>query len=103
MSQLSEIKCPHCGKWSPWTNKVDDKCSSCGQYLEPDRVAHHEQQKVADAQRKNYYMDIKESDETIVQLYKIFINSVRFGAYYVVMLFFVIVAAMLFIVGLIAV
>jgi predicted RNA-binding Zn-ribbon protein involved in translation (DUF1610 family) len=103
MSQLSEIKCPHCGKWSPWTNKVDDKCSSCGQYLEPGRVAHHAQQQVAEAQRKNYYMEIKESDETIVQLYKILVNSVRWGAYYVVMLFFVLAAVMLFIVGLIAI
>jgi methionyl-tRNA synthetase len=103
MSQLSEIKCPHCEHWSVWTDKVDDKCTNCGEYLEPGRLAHREQMKVADAQRKNYYMEIKDTDETIVQLYKILINSVRWGAYYAVMLFFVFVAAILFVIGLIAI
>jgi len=102
MSLVSEIKCPHCGAWNPSTGKVDAKCVKCGRYLEPERVAHDEEVKFAESQRQGYYLAISENDEQLTQIYKIFANAIRWSAYYSVMLFFLIMAAIIFIVGLIA-
>jgi len=103
MSQVSEIKCPNCGEWNKWTDKVDDKCKACGEYLEPGRFVRAEEiKKIKAANKKNEYFVMKDSDETIVQLYKLFLNSILWGSYYVVMLFFIFIAGMLLIVGLIA-
>lgn len=102
MSLVSEIKCPHCGAWSPSTGMVDAKCVKCGTHLEPERVAHYEEVKLAESQRPGYYLVISENDEQLTQIYKIFINAIRWSAYYSVMLFFLFVAAIIFIIGLIA-
>lgn len=102
MSQTSEIKCPHCGKWSESTGNVDATCNACGHYIEPERHAHGEERKIAIAQQGNYYLVIKDSDETITEIFKMFINSIRWSAYYMVMLFFIIVGAMIFIFGILA-
>ncbi|MBV8390294.1 MAG: hypothetical protein JO080_10885 [Mucilaginibacter sp.] len=102
MSLVSEIKCPKCGAWSPSTGEVDAKCVKCGAYLEPERVAHEEEVKLAESQRTGYYMVISENDEQLTQIYKIFVNAVRWSAYYSVMLFFLFIAAIIFIIGLIA-
>ena len=102
MSLVSEIKCPECGAWSPSTGMVDAKCVKCGAYLEPERVIHLEEVKLAESQRQGYYLTISENDEQLTQIYKIFANAIRWSAYYTVMLFFVIVAAVTFIIGLIA-
>lgn len=103
MSQVSEIKCPGCGEWNTGTGKVDATCVKCNEYLEPELVTHEEEKKAAEAQKQNYYMVIKDTDETIVQIFKLFINSVRWGAYYVVMLFFIFITVLLVIVGVVAV
>jgi hypothetical protein len=103
MSQVNEIKCPDCGAWNQSTGVVDAKCVSCGAFLEPERVAHAEEVKLAEARKGSYYLVINENDETITQIFKIFINSVRWGAYYLVMLFFLIVAGALLIWGIVAI
>ena len=102
MSLVSEIKCPHCGAWSPSTGMVDAKCVKCNSDLEPERKAHDEDVKFAEANRLGYYLTISENDEQLTQIYKIFVNAVRWSAYYSVMLFFIFVAAIIFIIGLIA-
>lgn len=103
MSQVSEIKCPHCGAWNTGTGKVDATCVKCNEYLEPELVAREEEKKIAIAQKQGYYMVIKDSDETIVQIFKMFVNSIRWSAYYVAMLFFVFAAILLLIFGIVAV
>ncbi|WP_157547532.1 hypothetical protein [Hymenobacter sp. DG25A] len=30
-------KCPHCGHWSEWQQRPDDRCARCGQLLDPVR------------------------------------------------------------------
>ncbi|MBS1521877.1 MAG: hypothetical protein JST50_12820 [Bacteroidetes bacterium] len=102
MSLVSEIKCPHCGAWNPSTGVVDAKCVKCDAYLEPERNAHYEDVKFAEANRQGYYLTISENDEQLTQIYKIFANAIRWSAYYSVMLFFLIMAAIIFIIGLIA-
>ena len=102
MSLVSEIKCPECGAWSPSTGMVDAKCVKCGALLEPERVAHYEEVKLAESRNQGYYLTISENDEQLTQIYKIFANAIRWSAYYSVMLFFLIMAAIIFIIGLIA-
>lgn len=103
MSQVSEIKCPHCGKWGLWNGKVDQKCANCHGYLDPERFLHESEKKVAaDVATKEDFYTLKDSDETIVQLYKMFVNSFRFGSYYTILLFFIVIAILLVIFGLLA-
>ena len=103
MSLVSEIKCPHCGHWHPSTGMADARCAACGDYLEPERLAHEKEMKIAESKKGNYYLEVKDSDETITQIFKIFVNSARWTAYYMVMLFFVIMAGILFIVGIVTI
>jgi methionyl-tRNA synthetase len=102
MSLVNEIKCPHCEAWNQSTGMVDAKCANCSEYLEPARVEHEEEKRLAAARNENYYLKINDNDETLTQLFKIFVNSVRWSAYYAVMLFFIFVAGILLIVGIIA-
>jgi len=30
---MGEKKCPHCGEWSTWNQKLDDPCDHCGKPL----------------------------------------------------------------------
>ena len=99
---VNEIKCPECGAWNQSTGMVDAKCTSCHEYLEPERLAHAEDVKIAEARRSNYYLEVSENDETLTQIFKIWINSIRWTAYYTVMLFFIFVASIIFIIGIIA-
>ncbi len=102
MSQLSIIKCPSCGQWSNRAGKDDDKCEKCGAYLEPERFLRSEEHRIEEDQRKDNYLVVKESDETIVQLGKLFINAMRWGSYFGAVLFFIAITVMLVIFGLIA-
>jgi hypothetical protein len=31
-------KCPHCGFWSPWQQRADDRCERCGLLLDAQRL-----------------------------------------------------------------
>lgn len=35
-------KCPHCGYWSPWQQRPEDRCERCGQLLDPVRNRHEQ-------------------------------------------------------------
>ena len=97
MSEISEIKCPSCGQWNAWTDKDDDKCASCGEYLEPERYVRAEKTKIQDA--KMNYLVINETDENIVQIGKIFVNGLRFGSYLGAAVFFVFITALIVVFG----
>lgn len=103
MSLASEIKCPHCGAWSQSTGMVDAKCPACGKYLEPELLLHEKEKKIVDDtnREKDFYV-LKDSDETIVQLYKMFVNSFRLGSYYTILLFFIFISVLLVAFGLLA-
>jgi hypothetical protein len=65
-------------------------------------MAHDEDVKLAESHRQGYYLTINENDEQLTQIYKIFANAIRWSAYYSVMLFFIFMAGIIFIIGLIA-
>jgi hypothetical protein len=102
MSLVSEIKCPECGHWSQSTGKADAKCSNCGAHLEPERFSHETTTAFANANKKDDYFVVKDSDETITQIFKLFMNPLRWGSYYVALLFFILIAGMLAIFGILA-
>lgn len=35
----SEKKCPHCGKWTLWNQKAEDRCQHCGGVLDERTVS----------------------------------------------------------------
>jgi hypothetical protein len=103
MSQVSEIKCPHCNEWVQWSGKVDDKCVNCSEYLEPERFAYESEKRFTeDANKKKDFYVLRDSDETVTQLYKMFVNSFRVGSYYVMLLFVIFIAFLITIFGLLA-
>lgn len=46
---LSSKKCPHCGFWSNWQQRADDRCERCGLLLDAPRLR-SEQKREAQAQ-----------------------------------------------------
>jgi hypothetical protein len=102
MSQLNEIKCSHCGHWVVWNCKVDDKCSHCGHYLDEGRLIQFQQKQAADEAKKNDdFFTVKDSDETLTQIYKTFLNIFRWGTFYGVPVIFIVVGAFVVVYGLI--
>ncbi|WP_295671667.1 hypothetical protein [uncultured Mucilaginibacter sp.] len=102
MSQVSEIKCPVCGEWSKWTSKIDEKCPHCHSYLDPGRLQYAEDKKInAEANFKNSYLVISETDDPIVQMGKQFANWLRWTTFYGISVVFFIIAIMLILFGLV--
>lgn len=56
-------KCPHCGQWTIWNNKLDDRCTHCNTLLNQRRLAeielHHKREEEHKA--KDLYR-IRETD-----------------------------------------
>ena len=103
MSLVNEIKCTKCGHWNQSTGKTDARCVNCGEYLEPERFSHASEIALANANVKDDYFVVKDSDETITQIFKLFMNPLRWGSYYIALLFFILVAGMLIVFGLLSV
>ncbi len=102
MSQVSEIKCPACGKWSDRTGKIDEKCPHCHAYFDPGRVKYAEELKIhAENTKKNSYLVIKETDDPVMQIIKQFVNWLRWGTYYGISVIYMVIALMVVVFGLI--
>jgi predicted amidophosphoribosyltransferase len=83
MSQVSEIKCPVCEKWCNWTGKTDEKCPNCGELLDPEGFRYEEEKKILiEKSQYNRYLIIKDTDDTIVQMAKQFINWLKWTTFY---------------------
>jgi len=93
MSQESEIKCPACGKWSKWTNKIDETCPYCGAYLDAPRLQYAEENRLnTEKVRRDSYLVINETDDPIVQMFKQFVNWLRWATFFgISVIYFVIV------------
>jgi hypothetical protein len=102
MSQISEIKCPSCGKWSEWTGKIDEKCPHCGAHFEPGRMQYAEQTKLnTEKVRKNSYLVINKTDDPIVQMFKQFVNWLRWATFFGISVIYVVIAVMVIVYGLV--
>ena len=101
MSQVSEIKCSVCGKWSKWTSKVDERCPNCNAHLDPGRLQYAEQNRInAETNRKNSYLVIKESDDPVVQMFKQFTNWLMWTTFYGISVIYFVIVIMVVVFGL---
>jgi len=90
MSQVCEIKCPHCGQWTLWKGDVDDRCLYCDSFLEPQRFSREIEKKiVTQVKKENDYFALKPTDGRIKREVKIFFNSFRWLIYYFEIAFFI--------------
>jgi len=102
MSQVSEIKCPVCGKWSNWTSKIDERCPNCDAQLNPGRFQYEEEKKInTERAQKDSYFIVKDTDDTIVQMAKQFINWLRWGTFYGLSVIYFFIAFMIIVFGLV--
>ena len=102
MDQLSEMKCPACGKWCKWTSKIDEKCPNCGAYLDHGRLLYADQQRVhTEREKNNSYLVIKENEDPVVQMLKQFINWLRWGTFYGISVIYCVIAVMVILYGLV--
>ena len=101
MSQVSEIKCPVCGKWCTWTSKIDEKCPNCHAYLDPGRFVYAEEKRMnTEKTRKNSYLVIRETDDPVMQILKQFVNWLRWGTYFGISVIYFVIALMVIVYGL---
>jgi hypothetical protein len=103
MSQVSEIKCPHCGEWTMWRDKVDDRCLFCGEFLEPKRFSREIEEKIiTQLKKENDYFAVKPTDGPVKRQIKLFFNSVRWLVYYLQLALFGFVTLLLLLLSLLA-
>ena len=102
MSQIREIKCPHCGEWTMWNGEVDDRCLFCNEFLEPKRFSREVEKQInRELLKENDYFFIKPDDGTLARWFKSILNKVRWLAYYVQIAFFIFVTLLLVLLSLI--
>ena len=103
MSQVSEIKCPSCKKWSNWTGKIDAKCPHCGALLDSEHFKYAEEKRIRIAQDKeNGYLLIHEADDPLIKMWKEFINWLRWTTFYGISVIYVFIAIILLLFGIVA-
>jgi endogenous inhibitor of DNA gyrase (YacG/DUF329 family) len=101
MSQVNEIKCPVCGEWSKWTSKIDERCPNCHEYLDAGRFRYAEEKRInAESNRKNSYLIIKDTDDPVVQMFKQFVNWLRWTTFYGISAIYFVIAIMIIVFGL---
>lgn len=103
MSQIREIKCPHCGEWTLWNGEIDDRCLYCDGFLEPKRFSREVEKKIRkEVLKEEDYLFIKPGDGPFTKAVKSFLNFVRWWAYYLQIAFFVFISLILLLLGLFA-
>ena len=102
MSEVSEIKCPACGKWSNWTGKIDERCPHCNAHLDATRYKYAEEQRItAERMYKAGVLDIKDTDDPIIQMFKQFINWLLWTTFYGISVIYFVIAIMIVLYGLV--
>ncbi len=104
MSQVREIKCPHCGEWTMWNGHVDDRCLFCNEFLEPQRFSREIEKKVVtEIKKEDDYFALSPADSYVIRRIKLFFNSFRWMVIYLQIAFFVFISAIIVLVSLLVV
>ena len=104
MSQVREIKCPHCGEWTLWNGNVDDRCLFCNEFLEPQRFSREIEKKVVtEVKKENDYFALNPSDNYLKRRIKLLFNSFRWMVFYLQIAFFIFITAIIVLVSLLVV
>jgi len=102
MSQVSEIKCPVCGKWSEWTGKIDERCPHCAAHYDAGRLQYAEENRIkTEINRQNSYLIIKDTDDPVVQMGKQFVNWLRWATFYGISVIYIVIAVLVILYGLV--
>lgn len=92
MSQVREIKCPHCGKWTLWDGGIDDRCLNCNGFLETRAFSREVERKIRDdAAREKNILIIRPGDGLLTRLGKRLLNALRWWTIIMQVTFFVVV------------
>ncbi len=103
MSQVREIKCPNCGEWTLWTGHIDDRCLHCNGFLEPQRFSREVEKKIRkEVIKENDYLFIKPGDSEFKRHLKCFLNSIRWIAFYIQIVFFLFISFVIVLISIIA-
>ena len=103
MTQIREIKCPHCGEWTMWNGDIDDRCLYCDGFLEPQRFSREVEKKInKELLKENDFFFIKPGDGPFKRWFKSWLNEIRWLLYYVEIAFFVFITLLLLLLTLFA-
>ncbi len=101
MTQVREIKCPHCGEWTMWTGGLDDRCLFCDGFLETRRFSREIEKKVnKQLLAENDYLFISPSDGAFKRWFKRSVSRVRWIVIVLQIAFFLFVTILLVIISL---
>lgn len=68
---MGEKKCPHCGEWSSWNQKLDDPCDHCGKPLGGEDLVHQQKvEKDAQDRAEKWIFYIREDDSDLMVVLK---------------------------------
>ena len=68
---MGEKRCPHCGNWSSWNQRLEDPCEHCGQPLGGEDLVHRQQQeKKAQERAESWIFYIREDDSDFTKFWK---------------------------------
>jgi hypothetical protein len=96
MSQVREIRCPHCGRWTLWRGDIDDRCLYCNGFLETRRFSREVEKRVkTEVMKENDYFFIQPGDSKFTRFRKRVLNNVRWWAIYLQIAFFIFVTLLL--------
>src|SRR6185312_2573673 len=100
MTQVSEIRCPHCGQWTMWQGNIDDRCISCGEFLETRQFSREVEKKInKELKAEDDYFALKPNDGPVIRLFKEFFNFFRWSVYYVQLVIFTLVTILIFVIS----
>ncbi|WP_143962724.1 hypothetical protein [Litoribacter populi] len=68
---MGEKRCPHCGKWSDWNQKLEDPCDHCGKPLGGEDLEHRNRDRQKAQERaESWIFYIREDDSDFVKFWK---------------------------------
>jgi hypothetical protein len=96
MSQVREIKCPHCGEWSLWKGDIDDRCFFCDGFLETHQFSIEVEKKIRkEIITENDIFFVKPTDGTFLRIIKPILSQLRWWGIYLQIAFFVFVTVII--------
>ena len=100
MSQVREIRCPHCGKWTLWQGDIDDRCFFCDGFLETHQFSIQVEKKIRkEVILENDYFFVNPGDGFFLRHGKNFFNALRWFIIYFQIAIFIFVTLIIVIIS----